>query len=198
MASPCWSLCSYLLAVGDVRGCCELSTATSRFWMCHTICWMVLCQAFLSLLPPPPSPLQNLLSPSPLGRPDTQANYPKRNLSRSVVNPWHFVILEKIPKKLLQSLMNYYKLRYLSLARWTAGYYKLQHLFHYTLRQVSESAMDLLQIVTVITKCDDYSKLRQHNIEDDINSVSSWCKSPLTLNKGSIKYKLCTESSYKY
>ena len=41
--------------------------------MCHTICWMVLCQAFLSLLPPPPSPIKNLLSPIPLGRPDTQA-----------------------------------------------------------------------------------------------------------------------------
>ena len=34
---------------------------------------MVLCQAFLSLLPPPPSPIKNLVSPIPLGRPDTQA-----------------------------------------------------------------------------------------------------------------------------
>ena len=48
-------------------------TTTSRFWMCHTICWMVLCQVFLSLLLPPLSPIKNLLSPSPLGRPDTQA-----------------------------------------------------------------------------------------------------------------------------
>ena len=32
-------------------------TATSRFWMCHTIWWMVLCQVFLSLLPRLPSPL---------------------------------------------------------------------------------------------------------------------------------------------
>ena len=48
-------------------------TTTSRCWMCHRICWIVLCQAFLSLLPPPLSPIKNLLFPSPLGRPDTQA-----------------------------------------------------------------------------------------------------------------------------
>ena len=36
---------------------CYPITATSRFWMCHTICWMVLCQAFLSLPPPPISPI---------------------------------------------------------------------------------------------------------------------------------------------
>ena len=60
------------LAVSDVRGYCVLSNHCH--WMCHTICWMVLCQAFLSLLPlpPTPSPISNLLSPSPLGRPDTQ------------------------------------------------------------------------------------------------------------------------------
>jgi len=33
-----------------------------RFWMCHTICWMVLCQAFLSLLR---LPLPDLKSPLP-------------------------------------------------------------------------------------------------------------------------------------
>ena len=40
-------------------------TATSRPWMCHTICWMVLCQAFLSLLPltPPPSKISSPLAP---------------------------------------------------------------------------------------------------------------------------------------
>ena len=48
-------------------------TATSRFWTCHTISWMVLCQALLCLLPPPPYPIENLLSPIPLGSPDTQA-----------------------------------------------------------------------------------------------------------------------------
>ena len=49
-------------------------------------------------------------------------------------------------------------------------YYKLRHLFYYKcdtvyykLRQVLQSAMDLLQIATGITKCDDYYKLRQYN-----------------------------------
>ena len=49
--------------------------ATSRFWMCHTICWMVLSQAFLSLLPLPSPPFKISSPPSPLGRPDTQAIY---------------------------------------------------------------------------------------------------------------------------
>ena len=63
----------YLRSVTSGRILCYPITATSRFWMCHTICWMVLCQAFLSLLPPLPSPIKNLVSPIPLGRPDTQA-----------------------------------------------------------------------------------------------------------------------------
>ena len=33
---------------------------------------------------------------------------------------------------------------------------------YYKLRQVLQSAMDLLQIATGITKCDDYYKLRQY------------------------------------
>ena len=40
--------------------------------------------------------------------------------------------------------------------------YKLRHLFYYKLRQVLQSAMDLLQIATGITNCDDYYKLRQY------------------------------------
>ena len=53
---------------------CYPITDTSRFWMCQTICWMVLCQAFLSLLPlpPPPSRISSTLAPL-IGRPDTQA-----------------------------------------------------------------------------------------------------------------------------
>ena len=47
----------YLRSVTSGVIVCYPITATSRFWMCHTICWMVLCQAFLSLLPPPPSPI---------------------------------------------------------------------------------------------------------------------------------------------
>ena len=50
---------------------------------------------------------------------------------------------------------NYYKLRQLSL---------LQSAMDscYKLRQVLQSAMDLLQIATGITKCDNYYKLRQY------------------------------------
>ena len=33
------------------------------------------------------------------------------------------------------------------------------------MRQVLQSAMDLLQIATGITKCDDYYKLRQYTIQ---------------------------------
>ena len=43
----------YLWSVTSLGIVCYPITATSRFWMCHTICLMVLCQAFLSLLPPP-------------------------------------------------------------------------------------------------------------------------------------------------
>ena len=42
----------YLWSVTSGGIVCYPITATSRFWMCHTICLMVLCQAFLSLLPP--------------------------------------------------------------------------------------------------------------------------------------------------
>ena len=40
--------------------------------------------------------------------------------------------------------------------------YKLRQLFYYQVRHgLLQSAMDLLQIATGITKCDDYYKLRQ-------------------------------------
>ena len=50
------------------------------------------------------------------------------------------------------------------------SYYKLRQLFYkcdtvyYKFRQVLQSAIDLLQIATGITKCDDYFKLRQYNL----------------------------------
>ena len=49
---------SFLWSVTSVGIVCYPITATPRFWLCHTICWMVLCQAFLSLLPLPPPPSQ--------------------------------------------------------------------------------------------------------------------------------------------
>ena len=57
---------------------------------------MVLCQAFLSLLPPPPSSIKNVPSPIPLGRPVAQARsnvinqvqfYPDLSLEISVDLP---------------------------------------------------------------------------------------------------------------
>ena len=42
---------------------------------------------------------------------------------------------------------------------------------YYKLRQVLQSAMDLLQIATAITKCDDYYKLRQYTESEHISLV---------------------------
>ena len=63
MASPCRSLCSYLLAVGDVRGYCVLSNH------CHIQILDVshdLLNGFVSGLPftsPPPLPPSKISSP---------------------------------------------------------------------------------------------------------------------------------------
>ena len=55
----------YLRSVTSWGIVCYPITSTSRFWMCHSISWMVLCQAFLSLLPlpPPPSKLSSPVAP---------------------------------------------------------------------------------------------------------------------------------------
>ena len=66
---------------------------------------------------------------------------------------------------------NYYKFRQLTLLQSAMdSCYKLRQLFYtkcdtvyYKLRQVLQSAMDLLQIATGITKSDDYYKLRQYS-----------------------------------
>ena len=47
----------YLRSVTSRVIVCYPITPTSRFWMCHTICWMALCQAFLS--PPPLSKISS-------------------------------------------------------------------------------------------------------------------------------------------
>ena len=55
----------YLRSVTSWGIVCYPITSTSRFWMCHSISWMVLCQAFLSLLPlpAPPSKLSSPVAP---------------------------------------------------------------------------------------------------------------------------------------
>ena len=49
---------------------------------------------------------------------------------------------------------------------------------YYKLRQVLQSAMDLLQIATGITKCDDYYKLRQYTPPPDNYCTVPKCKYP--------------------
>ena len=55
---------------------------------------------------------------------------------------------------------------------------------YYKLRQVLQSAMDLLQIATGITKFDDYYKLRQYNLTTDypFSHACSFCLN-LTLGR---------------
>ena len=74
-------------------------------------------------------------------------------------------------KKYYKVRWNCYKLRQPILLQSAMDrYYKLRQLFlitkcdtvYYKLRQTLQSAMNLLQIATGITKCDDYYKLRQY------------------------------------
>ena len=65
---------------------------------------------------------------------------------------WNYYKLQQL--SLLQSARDiYYKLR-------QRFYYKVRHGFMNKLRQVIQIAMNLLQIATGITKCDDYYKLQ--------------------------------------
>ena len=63
---------------------------------------------------------------------------------------------------------------------------------YYKLRQVLQSAMDLLQIVTGITKCDDYYKLRQYrckmSVQADRNSRKGRAKHKNTSLLNSTKH----------
>ena len=56
----------------------------------------------------------------------------------------------------------YYKVRWTVITNCDSFFITKCDTFYYKLRQVLQSAMDLLQIATGITKCDDYYKLRQY------------------------------------
>ena len=57
---------------------------------------------------------------------------------------------------------NYYKVRWTAITNCDSFFITKCDTVYYKLRQVLQSAMDLLQIATGITKCDDYYKLRQY------------------------------------
>ena len=56
----------------------------------------------------------------------------------------------------------YYKVRWTVITNCDSFFITNCDTVYYKLRQVLQSAMDLLQIATGITKCDDYYKLRQY------------------------------------
>ena len=56
----------------------------------------------------------------------------------------------------------YYKVRWTVVTNCDSFFIAKCDTVYYKLRQVLQSAMDLLQIATGITKCDDYYKLRQY------------------------------------
>ena len=57
----------------------------------------------------------------------------------------------------------YYKVRWTVVTNCDSFFITKCDTVYYKLRQVLQSAMDLLQIATGITKCDDYYKLRQNS-----------------------------------
>ena len=61
---------------------------------------------------------------------------------------------------------NYYKLRWTVITNCDSFFIAKCETVYYKLRQVLQSAMNLLQIATGITKCDDYYKLRQYTRSD--------------------------------
>ena len=56
----------------------------------------------------------------------------------------------------------YYKVRWTVITNCDTFFITKCDMVYYKLQQVLQSAMDLLQILTGITKCDDYYKLRQY------------------------------------
>ena len=68
---------------------------------------------------------------------------------------WHYINVESLSK-------NYYKVRWTVITNCDSFFITKCDKVYYKLRQVLQRAMDLLQIATGITKCDDYYKLRQY------------------------------------
>ena len=56
----------------------------------------------------------------------------------------------------------YYKVRWTVIKNCDSFFITKGDKVYYKLRQILQSAMDLLQIATDITKCDDYYELRQY------------------------------------
>ena len=85
----------------------------------------------------------------------------KLNHSQKIITKWDGIITN------CDSLV-YYKVRWTVVRNCDTFFITKCDTVYYKLRQVLQSAMDLLQIVTGITTCDDYYKLRQ----------CSWCYLP--------------------
>ena len=65
----------------------------------------------------------------------------------------------------------YYKVRWTVITNCDSFFITKCDTVYYKLRQVLQSAMDLLQIATGITKCDDYYKLRQYIPHTEIKKM---------------------------
>ena len=77
------------------------------------------------------------------------------NQGRKIYN-WRHACLTK------ESSLVYYKVRWTVITNCDSFLITKCDTVYYKLRQVLQSAMDLLQIATGITKCDDYYNLRQY------------------------------------
>ena len=89
---------------------------------------------------------------------------------------WHYINVGEVSwitlKTLLQSAMEllqncnsfvYFKVRWTVITNCDSFFITKWDTVYYILRQVLQSAINLLQIATGITKCDDYNKLRQYS-----------------------------------
>ena len=88
---------------------------------------------------------------------------------------WHYINVDELSESLQKIITKYdgiisncdslvyYKVRWTVITNCDSFFITKCDTVYYKLRQVLQSAMDLLQIATGITKCDDYYKLRQYN-----------------------------------